>query len=123
MQHMVTLRHMNRMARLVLAGFLLSLGVAIVSPAVQPPRLEMICSGGVMKLLAQVEADASGASLLDCPLCLPGMAPAPGAATLDLPGLGPALPGVSRRPLPHVTIAAPPLPARGPPGEPIVVLT
>lgn len=117
MQPMDALRRMNRLARLVLAGFLLSLGVAIASPAVQPTRLEMICSGGVMKLLAQDDASTTGASLLDCPLCLPGMAPAPGTATLDLAGPGPVVPGVARRPLPHVTLAAPPLPARGPPAN------
>ena len=72
---------MTLLARLVLAGFLLSLGVAAASPAVKPQALEMVCSGGSYKLVSPQEGTFSGAaSVLDCPLCvlsgLPPVAPA-----------------------------------------------
>ena len=47
-----TLRHANRLARLVLAWFVLSVGVAIASPWVHPQSMDMVCSSaGTMKLL------------------------------------------------------------------------
>lgn len=106
---------MKLLARFVLAGFLLSLGVAIASPAVHPPRLEMICSGGTMTLLTQGDADTPAASLLECPLCLPGSAPAPCTSAGVLPGPAPALPALHRGPLPPLKRATAPPPARGPP--------
>jgi hypothetical protein len=73
---MQTLRHMTRQARLVLAVFLLSLGAAIAAPAVTPQRLEMVCAGGVFKLVLPEGAGVSSApSALDCPLCVPAGVP------------------------------------------------
>ena len=47
-------RHFDRIARLVLAWFVLSLGVAVASPIVNPQNLLMVCSGsGAMKVLLQ----------------------------------------------------------------------
>lgn len=72
------LRRLPRLARLVLAVWLLSLGAAIASPAVQPQRLEMICAGGVMTLVVQDDGQAgTTAPSLDCPLCVALGAPLP----------------------------------------------
>ena len=91
-------RHLLRHARLVLAVWLLSLGVAIAAPALRPVALEMVCSAGGMQLVERgddgqaVRADGGAApqvrGLLDCPLCAPvGAPPAalPPVAHLDLP--------------------------------------
>ncbi len=62
-------RRLPLFVRLVLTAWLLALGAAIAAPAVQPSTLEMICSGGVMKLVAQGQDDSSPSP--DCPLCAP----------------------------------------------------
>lgn len=92
---MHALRHHRPLARLILAWFLLALGVAVASPLVQPKTMQVVCSGaGVVKLVAQAADDQgtpSGHSL-DCPLCLVLDAPpAPGAGA-----------GVPDRPLSHI---------------------
>jgi hypothetical protein len=120
---MHTLRRARFLARLVLAWFALSLGVAIASPLVQPTDIEVICSGtGAMKLLVKGDAgtDKPATHTLDCPLCGSMGAPPPVVRT-DLafvPVLGHAV-----QPIPAARIAAltaAPLPARGPPAFPIV---
>ena len=73
---MQTLRRARYLARLVLAGFALALGVAIASPIVQPKTMELVCSvGGAVKLVVNGADGADGAAAshgntLDCPLCL-----------------------------------------------------
>ncbi len=115
---MQTLRHARSLARLVLAWFVLSLGVAIASPLVQPQSLELICaSGGAMKLLVK-NADGSAQErghTLDCPLCAAEMAPPPQPATSLVTASPWAawLSPVAAAPLASRTAAPPP--ARGPP--------
>jgi hypothetical protein len=115
---MQALRSARFLARLVLAWFALSLGVAIASPLVKPAGIEVICSGnGAIKLLVKGEPGGGHATshTLDCPLCASMAAPPPVART-DLafvPVLGHAV-----QPIPAARIAAvtaAPLPARGPP--------
>ena len=108
-------------ARLVLAAFLLSLGVAIAAPALQPVALEMVCSGsGGMALIERpLRADGDGIpqarSLIDCPLCVPAAAP-PLAATALPPLALPALALPSWVPDRVTTVRTDaPAPARGPP--------
>ena len=73
---MPSLRPSSALLRLVLACYLLVLGIAGVSPVVHPLRLEMVCHGdGVMTLVA-VDHQA-GQHTLDCSLCLPAALPAP----------------------------------------------
>jgi len=118
MQGMQTLRHARFFARLVLAWFVLALGVAIASPLVKPQGIELVCaSGGAMKLI--VKSDDGGQTVsshtLDCPLCATVAAPPPlDQLSLSVPSvLAPAL-----RPLASAHIAgrtAAPLPPRGPP--------
>lgn len=120
MSVLAVLRRSQHLARLVLAGFVLTLTCAIAAPAVQPQSMALVCgAAGEVKLIALgdtgEEAPASAHHTLDCVLCLaisaPPSAPVPAVhamplvATLD--ALEPA--GTS-----NTRSAAPP-PARGPP--------
>jgi len=119
MRTMQTLRRLTMITRLVLAWFMLSLGVAVASPVVKPQNILLICTGtGAMKVLVQAE-DGSGDvqvhSSLDCPLCatLAAPPPEPGATAQSVQPLAYALQGI-----PAALIAArtaSPMPARGPP--------
>jgi hypothetical protein len=119
---MLTLRHMTRRTRLVLAVFLLSLGAAIASPAVKPHRLEMVCAGGLFKLVLPEGAGVSPApSALDCALCFASDEPPAayvGPVSTDWPAdrLPPHLGG--HRVVPQ---AALPPPARAPPAGHAIV--
>jgi hypothetical protein len=115
---MQRLRTARFLARLVLAWFVLCLGAAAAASALQPQGLEMVCSGGSMKLLpAQDSDDGNGGTLrigLDCPLCSPAAAPPP-APLAWAPAAGAhavAQPGANRA-LPRPPALSPP--ARGPP--------
>lgn len=70
------LRTAPALLRLVLACYLLVLGIAGASPVLHPQRMEMVCQGdGVMAMVA-VDHDASQHTL-DCSLCLAASLPAP----------------------------------------------
>jgi hypothetical protein len=112
------LRHAIDLTRLVLVWFVLSVGVAIASPIVNPHGMDLVCtSTGSMKVVVQGDDDdvASLSHTLDCPLCSAISAPPPAFNTsLTQPSpLAHAL-----RPLvaAHIaSVTAPPLPSRGPP--------
>lgn len=112
------LRNAKTLARLVLLFFALAMGAAVASPLMKTSAMELVCDGsGTMKLVAgsHGEAPATGAHLLDCPLCIGAVAP----PALDRPvaQLHPA-PARQLSPLPSTPIAAKAaaaLPARGPP--------
>jgi hypothetical protein len=77
---MLSLCHVQLIARFVLVWFALSVGVAIASPIVKPQAMELICSGsGVMKLLLKSDDGSEVVALhtLDCSLCATGYAPPP----------------------------------------------
>ncbi len=112
------LRQARTLARLVLAWFALTLGVALAAPAVQPQVLQMVCTGtGVMKMVAVQDGGAvqqSPSHTLDCSLCTPA-APPPAvvqAGTQAQPLAHAVQPIPSAR---HAARVAAPLPARGPP--------
>ncbi|MFY3386771.1 DUF2946 family protein [Paracidovorax sp. MALMAid1276] len=113
-----TLRTLRWLARAVLAWFVISLGVAVASPLVNPQAMELICSGsGAIKLLVKTDdgAQEMPSHTLDCPLCAHVGAPPPTsqARLAVVPPLAHAL-----RPIPAAHIAArtaAPLPPRGPP--------
>jgi hypothetical protein len=88
---MQSLRNAQRITRLVLVWFVLFIGVAVASPLVKPEATQLVCTAmGSMKLV-QDDADIDGTaaatlhSALDCPTCLPLMAPTPSAAPVVLP--------------------------------------
>ena len=113
------LRHASLLARLVLAWFALSLGVAIASPLVKPQALQLVCSAAGTVKLVPGDADAGPSAaghLLDCPLCAPGGAPGPHAAAV--PRFLPPQPAPAAwSAWPPALAASAPLPARGPPVE------
>jgi hypothetical protein len=116
---MRTLRHFTFLSRLVLAWFVLSLGIAVASPIVKPQDILLVCTGsGAMKVLVQAE-DGSvsevSSNTMDCPLCAPMAAPPPVEhwAVEPVQPLAFALQGI---PSSHIAArTAAPLPARGPP--------
>ena len=113
-----TLRSLHGLARLVLAWFVLSLGVAVASPLVNPQSIELICSGsGAIKVLIKTDDGAKemASHTLDCPLCAHVGAPPP-TSQAQLPVVHPLAHAL--RPIPAAHIAArtaAPLPPRGPP--------
>lgn len=116
---MRTLRHFTILTRLVLAWFVLSLGVAVASPIVQPQDVLLVCTGsGAMKVL--VKADDGGtrevaSNSMDCPLCAPLAAPPP-VARLQAEPAQPLAYALQAIPAAHIAArTAAPLPARGPP--------
>jgi hypothetical protein len=116
---MRTLRHFTFLSRLVLAWFVLSLGVAVASPIVKPQDILLVCTGsGAMKMLVQADDGSATdvtANTMDCPLCAPMVAPPP----IDHWAVEPVQPlAYALQAIPSAHIAArtaAPLPARGPP--------
>lgn len=113
-----TLRRTTLFARWVLLGFVLSLGVTIASPIVNPQATQLICSAsGGMKIITTT-ADGStevASQSMDCPLCISIIAPPPVLKSTFEPTqtLSYAL-----QPIPAAIIAqrtAAPPPGRGPP--------
>ena len=112
------LRQARFLARLVLVSFVLSLGVAIASPLVQPQGIELVCAtGGAMKLVIKSAdgGEASSSHTLDCPLCATLSAPPPVIlpVTVAPSALAHALQPIAAAHIASRTAA--PLPARGPP--------
>jgi hypothetical protein len=116
---MRTQRHFTFISRLVLAWFVLSLGIAVASPIVKPQDILLVCTGsGAMKMLVKA-ADGSASEVasnsMDCPLCAPMGAPPPVVRLTAEPAqpLAYALQGI---PAAHIAArTAAPLLARGPP--------
>lgn len=114
---MLILRRARSFASLVLAWFVLSLGVAAASPILHPHAAELVCAGGEIKVVVQTddgfqEIDAAHPT---CPLCMPSAA-LPLMAAVTMPAVLPLAHAV--HPIPAARIAAAtaaPLPARGPP--------
>ena len=115
---MQTLRNAHLLARFVLVWFVLSLGVAVASPLVAPPTMELICSGaGGMKLI-QLGGDGSAnvaVKTMDCPLCASASAPPPVASSGATPVPPPAYLTRSMAAVHIAALTGAPLPARGPP--------
>ena len=120
MSVLALLRQTRHLARLVLAGFVLTLTCAIAAPAIHPQSMVLVCgAAGEVKLVALgdtgEEAPASAHHTLDCVLCLAISAPPSG------PVLGVhAMPLVAAPDAPEPagtsdTRSAAPPPARGPP--------
>jgi len=113
---MQALRNAAFLARLVLAWFALAIVVAVASPVVKPQAIELICSGGTIKLLASSgdEGEPAAGHTLDCPLCASLAAPPAAQHGLAQPlPQGDVLRSLSA-PRIAAQAAAPP-PARGPP--------
>ena len=110
----------------MLAWFVLFVGASVASPLIHPVDWQEVCtSSGARRLVAGTnpadESDGVWSALahtLDCPACLPGLAPAPGRLTWVMPSgptSGALAVGGWGGPVPLAASA--PLPARGPPGR------
>jgi len=116
---MQSLRAATTLARLVLAWFVLTLGVAVASPIIQPHSVEMVCSAaGSMKLVvvdSNGEAVVSPHSSLDCPACLVVTPPTP-AIAWDFEPVQPLSQALHPFTAAHIAaLTGAPLPPRGPP--------
>ncbi len=117
---MHALRRSVHLTRLILAWFVLAVGIAAAAPVVAPQAMELVCSaGGEMRLVAIGDDEGGGAApahhSLDCPLCLATAVPLPQASA----GCVPVQPlAHALQPIAAAHIAAlvgAPLPPRGPP--------
>jgi hypothetical protein len=110
---------LRRLARLVLAWYVLFVGMSVLAATLQPKTMEVVCSSmGVMKLVVQGEGKGPLVSSgMDCPLCAhatPALPPPRLAALAHVPD---ARAYIVQR-LPQALLlarTAPPLPSRGPP--------
>jgi hypothetical protein len=113
---MQSLRSARFLARFMAAWFVLVVGFATAAPIVQPQSLDVICSGGTMKLVMAGDGEdgqASASVTLDCPLCMSVAPPPVSAAVPALPPLGRAVQSI---PAAHIaSFARAALPPRGPP--------
>ena len=116
-----SLRNAHRLTRFVLVWFALFIGAAVASPLVKTEAVHLVCTaiGGVKLVQADTSDDeAGGAALrtaLDCPACLPLIAPPAADVLAPLPtgNLSHVL-----RPLPAARLASllgQPWQARAPP--------
>lgn len=109
---MQNLRTARFLARLVLAWFVLCLGAAAAASAMQPAGMQLVCSGGGIKVLpAGGGEDAAPRVGLDCPLCSPAVVPPPAPVSITL------APAVRAPVLPVATHEQPQRPATSPPAR------
>ena len=115
---MNAMRHLRSITRLVLVWFVVSIGVAVASPIVQPKSTLLVCTGAGMKALVQSEDGSTteqGRMALDCPLCVTMSAPPP-ESDVTVQSIHPLAYATQSIPAAHVAArTAAPLPARGPP--------
>lgn len=89
------------LARLVLAWFVFALGIAAATPAVRGDGPQLVCTGGMVKLLDPGSERAAPALGLDCPLCSPAVVPPPAnvaAALLSMGATAPAAREIANAP-------------------------
>lgn len=118
---MQRLRNSLSLTRLILVWFMLTVGMAVASPIVQPRAMEVVCTANGGMLLMVLDEDGQAVSnlhpSLDCPLCLVITAP----PVYSPPYLEPPQPlGLALRPVVSARIAArlsASHPPRGPPSH------
>lgn len=113
-------RQCRQLARLVLAWFVLALAVAAAAPLVHAQDQQLVCTadGGVTLVDADGDAAPRGdAGWQHCPLCVLAGAPPRQDPSLLARTVTMAAPVATTLRRPDVTRSAPPLPARGPPGQ------
>jgi hypothetical protein len=113
---MQALRNARFLARLVLAWFALSVGLAVAAPLLNSTDTQLVCSGsGGMKLVNGDAGSTVAGHVLECPLCASFTAPpnpAQHAVQPDSAGADVLHPLVAAR---IAAITGAPPPARGPP--------
>ena len=116
---MRALRHFTNLTRLALAWFVLAVGAAAASPLLQPQEFLVVCSSpGAMKLLIQApdgSVSEGDSNTMDCPLCVPLVAPPPMVRLIAEPAQ-PLAYALQAIPAAHIAaLTSAPLPPRGPP--------
>ena len=130
------LRSARFVARLVLAWFVVSMGVAVAAPVMHPQQaMERLCSGtGEMRwvpspaastMAAQARPAAAGDDAvpavahpaLDCPLCLAATPPPWGLAVLVVHAPAQPQHEAAERHAPQVRLTRAPFPPRAPPAR------
>ncbi|MNR21762.1 hypothetical protein D3C85_1386810 [compost metagenome] len=119
MATMHALRTSSILARLVLAWFALTMGVAMASPIVAPKTMEMICSGSGLMQLIEMNQDGevvpAGQHTLDCAMCLPVFLPS-SSMTAQVSQPQPLAHALTPMQAAHIAaLVGAPLPPRGPP--------
>lgn len=115
MSALQTLRQAQLLARLVLVWFVLSLGVAIASPVVNPGGSQLVCSGASIKLINADGEESTSSHTMDCPLCASGVALVPELNQSFAP-ISPLSHALSRDVAAHLAaVTAAPWQARAPP--------
>lgn len=117
-RRMVPLRRARQFARFALVWFALSLGAAIASPWINPQTIQLVCSStaGMQVVVADDDGTVDPVSLsMQCPLCVGVGAPPPVPILRWTPSAPLPHPLPVSRAAPFATLAAAPLPARGPP--------
>ena len=113
------LRTSPLLLRLVLAWFVVVLGVAVASPFVHPVSMQLVCSAGGNVTVVAVDEDGrplqAGQHTLDCSLCLPAALPLPIAHALPDASLLPAHEPLFMVAASLAARVGAPLPPRGPP--------
>ena len=116
---MHALRTSSVLTRLVLAWFMLMLGVAVASPIVQPKPSEIVCTaGGAMKVVFLADDNQAASDVqhtLDCSLCLGPTLPIPPQSVVRKSALAPSHLLKPEVAAPPAALAGAPLPPRGPP--------
>lgn len=107
------------LSRLVLAWYVLFVGVSVLASTLQPKTMEVVCSSmGIMKVVVQGEGEAVGlTSNMDCPLCAHATPALPPTTLAALVHVHDARAYIVQA-LPEALLlarTAPPLPSRGPP--------
>ena len=114
----VTAPLLRRLARLVLAWYVLFVGVSVLAATLQPKTMDVVCSSmGIMKVVVQGEGDEAQVRSMDCPLCAHATPALPPPTVADLVYVPDARAYIAQR-LPEAVLIAstsPPLPSRGPP--------
>jgi hypothetical protein len=112
---MFSRRSLALLARIVLAWFALHLGAGVAAPVLHASAGELVCSGGLLKVLpAEGDAAKLHAGGVQCPLCAPALAPPPALAGLAVVRLAAAAAvAPPRMGTPRILLAPPT--ARGPP--------
>jgi Protein of unknown function (DUF2946) len=121
---MLNSRHLMLYAKLVLALFMIHVGLSIATPLLKSTLYDEICTSfGVTKQLVKSDIFASKTESaqhqhgLDCPLCSPFLNAPPTALSVLYQAVTLAAQQADRS-HPHIATrqsAVPPLPARGPP--------
>ena len=115
---MQALRRAHWITRFLLVCWVLFIGAAAASPLVKTEGLQMVCTAmGGMKLVdldTGDGAEGSPSGVMDCPLCMPTVAPSPDVLAPPHPGgLAYALHPLESAQL--ASLIGPPWQARAPP--------